>query len=47
MRAKLEAAQLALRNGVRRVRIAALDGVTDPTVGTAVMLNHNSSRDLP
>ncbi len=47
MRAKLEAAQLALRNGVRRVRIAALDGLIDPTVGTAVLLNHHSTRDLP
>ncbi len=36
MRAKLEAATLALRNGVRRVRIAGLEGITDRTAGTLI-----------
>lgn len=45
MRAKLEAATTALRNGVRRVRIADLDGVTNSSVGTAVSLEHPSSKD--
>jgi acetylglutamate kinase len=45
MRAKLEAATSALRNGVRRVRIANLDGVTNSTVGTAVSLQHTISKD--
>lgn len=45
MRAKLEAATTALRNGVRRVRIAALDGVTDTSVGTSVSLTHHHSKD--
>jgi len=44
MRAKLEAATDALRNGVRRVRIAALDGITDASVGTAITLS-SSSKD--
>jgi acetylglutamate kinase len=39
MRAKLDAATAALRNGVRRVRIADLDGVTDSSVGTAVTIS--------
>lgn len=45
MRAKLEAAVAALRNGVRRVRIAALAGVADPSVGTVISLAPQSSRD--
>lgn len=45
MRAKLDAATTALRNGVRRVRIANIDGVTDSTVGTAVTLHHTTSKD--
>lgn len=45
MRAKLEAATSALRNGVRRVRIAALEGVTDTGVGTAVTLHPTRSKD--
>lgn len=45
MRAKLEAAISALRNGVRRVRIAALAGVADPSVGTVISLTPHSSRD--
>lgn len=45
MRAKLEAATSALRNGVRRVRIAALDGVTDTAVGTSVTLQSTRSQD--
>lgn len=45
MRAKLDAATSALRNGVRRVRIANLDGVTNTSVGTAVALHHPSSKD--
>jgi len=46
MRAKLEAATLALRNGVRRVRIAGLDGITDHAVGTVVSLTTTPSREL-
>ena len=45
MRAKLEAAVSALHNGVRRVRIAALPGVADPSVGTVISLAPHSSRD--
>ncbi|MCE9602229.1 MAG: acetylglutamate kinase [Gemmatimonadetes bacterium] len=45
MRAKLEAATMALRNGVRRVRIAGLAGITDPSVGTVVSLTTTNSRD--
>lgn len=45
MRAKLEAATSALRNGVRRVRIAALDGITDTGVGTTVTLQTTRSQD--
>jgi acetylglutamate kinase len=37
MRAKLEAALLALRNGVRRVRIAGLEGITDRSAGTLLV----------
>lgn len=36
MRAKLEAAVLALRNGVRRVRIAGLEGINDRSTGTLI-----------
>lgn len=36
MRAKLEAATLALRNGVRRVRIAGIEGITDRAAGTII-----------
>lgn len=46
MRAKLEAAISALRNGVRRVRIAALAGVADPSVGTVISLAPHSSRNF-
>ncbi|MDH5234639.1 MAG: acetylglutamate kinase [Gemmatimonadota bacterium] len=46
MRAKLEAAVAALRNGVRRVRIASLAGIADPAVGTIISLAPNPSRDL-
>ena len=45
MRAKLEAAVSALRNGVRRVRIAALAGIADPSVGTIISLAPPSPRD--
>ena len=45
MRAKLEAAAVALRNGVHRVRIAALSGIADPMVGTFVSLSSHSTRD--
>lgn len=45
MLAKLEAAVQALRNGVRRVRIAALDGINDASVGTSITLSTISSRD--
>jgi acetylglutamate kinase len=45
MRAKLEAATMALRNGVRRVRIAGLAGITDPSAGTVVSLTTTNSRD--
>lgn len=45
MRAKLEAATMALRNGVRRVRITGLDGITDPAAGTVVSLTTNTSRE--
>ncbi|MHB1298093.1 MAG: acetylglutamate kinase [Gemmatimonadaceae bacterium] len=38
MRAKLEAATAALRNGVKRVRIAGLDGINDRAAGTAISL---------
>jgi len=46
MHAKLEAATTALTNGVRRVRIAALDGVTDTLTGTSVRLSPPPSKDL-
>jgi acetylglutamate kinase len=45
MRAKLEAATLALRNGVRRVRVAGLPGITDASTGTVVSLNNTTSRE--
>ena len=45
MRAKLEAATMALRNGVRRVRVAGLAGVTDPSAGTVVSLTTTNSRE--
>jgi acetylglutamate kinase len=45
MQAKLEAAVAALRNGVRRVRIADLTGLIDPTVGTVVSLSTHHNRD--
>lgn len=45
MRAKLEAAVLALRNGVRRVRVAGLEGITDHAVGTMVSLSTMSSKE--
>lgn len=45
MRAKLEAAVSALKNGVRRVRIAALAGIADPSVGTIISLAPPSPRD--
>jgi acetylglutamate kinase len=38
MKPKLEAAVAALRGGVRRVRIASLDGITDQSVGTTIGL---------
>jgi acetylglutamate kinase len=38
MKPKLEAAVTALRGGVRRVRIASLDGITDQSVGTTIGL---------
>jgi acetylglutamate kinase len=43
MLAKLEAALTSLRNGVRRVRIAGLDGITDQTAGTTIALSPSSS----
>ena len=45
MRAKLEAAMLALRNGVRRVRIAGLEGITDRSVGTVVSSSTIGNRE--
>jgi acetylglutamate kinase len=39
MRAKLEAAEHALRNGVRRVRIASIDGIGEPAAGTTITLS--------
>lgn len=45
MRAKLEAATLALRNGVRRVRVAGLEGITDTSVGTIVSMSNTTSRE--
>lgn len=43
MRPKLEAAVTALRGGVRRVRIASLDGITDQSVGTTITLSPSPS----
>lgn len=45
MRAKLEAAEHALRNGVRRVRIASIDGIGEPAAGTTITLSA-ASREL-
>jgi acetylglutamate kinase len=45
MLAKLEAAVTALKNGVRRVRIAGLEGITDQTVGTTIALAPHSTRE--
>jgi acetylglutamate kinase len=39
MTAKLEAAAAALHGGVRRVRIAGLDGIGNPDAGTRVVLS--------
>ena len=39
MRAKLEAALVTLEAGVRRVRIATLDGIADPGAGTTISLS--------
>jgi acetylglutamate kinase len=39
MRAKLEAALVTLEAGVRRVRIATLDGIADPRAGTTISLS--------
>ena len=39
MRAKLEAALVTLRAGVRRVRIAPIAGITDPSAGTTISLD--------
>ena len=47
MRAKLEAAALALRNGVRRVRIAGLDGINDRHAGTLLLPPSATTRDHP
>ena len=45
MRAKLEAAVMALRNGVRHVRIVALEGITNRAAGTTITLSASASRD--
>lgn len=45
MLAKLDAAVAALKNGVRRVRIASLDGIADQSVGTTISLGPNLTRD--
>ncbi len=45
MRAKLEAATMALRNGVRRVRVAGLAGITDHSAGTVISLTTTNSRE--
>ena len=39
MRAKLEAALVTLEAGVRRVRIATLDGIANPGAGTTISLS--------
>jgi acetylglutamate kinase len=44
MRAKLEAAVLALRNGVRRVRIAGLEGINDRSTGTMIIQSTSAPR---
>lgn len=46
MRAKLEAAAQALRNGVRRVRIASVAGIVDSHAGTTITQAVPSSRDI-
>lgn len=46
MLAKLEAALTALQNGVRRVRIASLDGIADGGAGTQITLPSAASRGL-
>ncbi len=43
MAAKLEAAAVALRAGVARVRISGLDGIGDPDAGTRVVLSQKTS----
>jgi acetylglutamate kinase len=43
MAAKLEAASVALRAGVGRVRIAGLDGIGNPDAGTRVVLSQKTS----
>jgi acetylglutamate kinase len=40
MAAKLEAGALALRGGVRRVRIGNLHAITDASAGTSLTLSH-------
>jgi acetylglutamate kinase len=45
MRAKLEAAGQALRNGVRRVRIASVVGIVDASAGTTITQSVPSTRD--
>jgi acetylglutamate kinase len=39
MAAKLEAAFTALRGGAKAVRISALEGISDPTAGTRIVLS--------
>jgi acetylglutamate kinase len=46
MRAKLEAALGALRNGVRRVRIAGLDGITNRSIGTLIIPQTSAPRGI-
>lgn len=46
MRAKLEAAVLALRNGVRRVRIAGLEGINDRSTGTMIIQPTSDPRGI-
>lgn len=44
MRAKLEAAETALRSGVRRVRVTGLDGINDRAAGTTITLSTDAPR---
>jgi acetylglutamate kinase len=44
MRAKLEAAVLALKNGARRVRIAGLEGINDRSSGTMIIQSTSAPR---